>query len=95
MDGTQQQLEMFLNKMGDRSHWTGVNTEDHVDWRAPDGEILHGTSFFWAPYQPDNYGGVQLCVALNENGRFLNDKVCGIKSPSICDMMSPLSMLEQ
>ena len=64
--------------------WVGladIEIEGEMRWR--DGDLLGGGQFSaFNPGQPDDFGGVEDCVRINQGG--WNDESCDIDHPFLC-----------
>ena len=63
VNGTQQQLDFFVDKMGNKSHWLGIYTDDHVVWKSVLNDVIKPELLLWKRGQPNNNGGDQNHVA--------------------------------
>ena len=92
VDGTTEQLDFFLAKMDQQSHWLGIYTLNHTEWINVDGLPVEDPLLVWDPNQKFNYKGVQYHVS-NSDGfsmglkiKYLNDENKYEKRYSVCDM---------
>ena len=92
VDGTTEQLDFFLAKMDQQSHWLGIYTLDHTEWIDVDGLPIEDSLLVWEPEQVFNYGGIQYHVSNSDSVfenykiKYLSDENENITKYSVCDM---------
>ena len=59
LNGTLSQLDFFYQRFDMRRYWLGIWTEDHVEWRNMNGEIVSESLIIWSTRQPNNYMGIE------------------------------------
>ena len=48
VNGTVEQLVFLRQKMNEQTHWLGIYTEDHSEWKNTDGEIVPSDLLVWS-----------------------------------------------
>ncbi|XP_035005122.2 lymphocyte antigen 75-like [Hippoglossus stenolepis] len=62
--------------------WIGLYS--HIDWKWSDGFNQSGAEYSsWDSGEPNNYNANELCVAMNKNGKWIDDG-CHRKIPFVC-----------
>ena len=81
LDGTEEQLDFFSQKLDMQFQWLGLTSEDNVDWRNLHGETVPASLLKWNPGQPNTLSQIYLA-----NIPYLEDMDEFHMFYSLCDM---------
>ena len=89
LDGTKKQLDFFLDKLRQKSHWLGIYTTDHTSWVTVNGSTIADSRLNWDPVQDfdsTKQGQTHVPNYIGGNYRYLNDRFQKEKHLSVCDL---------
>ena len=90
VNGTTEQLDFLTAKIGFKTFWTGIHTEDLVIWKDTEGNAISDHLLVWQENQP-NYVLEKCCVVnaynVEKNRIYLDDQEEYITHKSVCDML--------